>query len=170
MYEIRDGGVVVIFIERKDGCVIETLISTDDFDRVNEFKGKWHASLDKRNNSYYISGHQPKEKGGYEKIKIHRWITRCPKGLEVDHINHNTLDNTRENLRISTHMENMQNLRLSITNKSGHRGVSRRKNGKWVARVGLRGKRIHIGEFCDLNTAAEAAHQARIELMNGYPY
>lgn len=68
---------------------------------------------------------------------MHRLITGAPKGKDVDHVNHDTLDNRRANLRVGTHFENMQNSRASLTthcpaghpydernthvNKKGHR-------------------------------------------------
>ena len=42
---------------------------------------------------------------------LHRRITGAPKGLEVDHINRNPLDNRKSNLRVCTHAENMKNRR-----------------------------------------------------------
>jgi hypothetical protein len=45
---------------------------------------------------------------------VHRLITGCPKGLEVDHLNHDTLDNRRINLRCGTHKENMANGRFAL--------------------------------------------------------
>lgn len=44
-----------------------------------------------------------------KKIYLHRFLMDSPEGLIVDHINHQTLDNRRENLRVVTHSENMKN-------------------------------------------------------------
>jgi hypothetical protein len=61
-------------------------------------------------------------------IWIHRLITDCPKGMEVDHKNHNPLDNTRSNLRICTPFQNKCNKRINyrdINNGSIYRGISK---------------------------------------------
>ncbi|MCQ2574535.1 MAG: HNH endonuclease [Alphaproteobacteria bacterium] len=41
--------------------------------------------------------------------RLHRIITGCPDNMVVDHINHNTLDNRRCNLRVVTNRVNAQN-------------------------------------------------------------
>lgn len=75
---------------------------------------------------------------------LHRLIMECPKELTVDHINHNTLDNRRCNLRICTQFQNNQNkLRTKI------RPGVRKVNKKFVAYIN--GK--HLGTF---NTKEEA--------------
>ena len=55
-----------------------------------------------------------------KRIRLHRFITNCPKDKVVDHINHNTLDNRKCNLRICTRFENNQN---NSNNKTGQAGV-----------------------------------------------
>lgn len=47
-------------------------------------------------------------------IFLHRLITQCPDGFEVDHQNHDGLDNRRANLRVGTHAENMRNGKFAL--------------------------------------------------------
>jgi hypothetical protein len=58
-------------------------------------------------------------------VRLHRLLMNCPRNLVVDHINGDSLDNRRENLRICTSKENSQNRKMdSKRNKSGYKGVS----------------------------------------------
>jgi hypothetical protein len=148
-YEIR-GDVTTIFLKKQDGSVFETIISTSDLETLNKFPNTWFA---KRNNStrdFYARGHSPRGKNGERKtVLMHRWITNAPMDKVVDHINHNTLDNTKNNLRIVTPAENRQNLKgAQKQNKSGVRGVSWRSKDKvFVARIGINKKSIYLGSF-----------------------
>ena len=73
--------------------------------------------------------------------KLHRIIIACPMGYEIDHINHNKLDNRKSNLRIVTRSENQMN--KIITSNTGEFGIHLDKKG-WYnvvidgARVGMR--------------------------------
>jgi hypothetical protein len=55
-------------------------------------------------------------------VYLHRLLTECPDGLEVDHVNHNGLDNRRANLRVCTHTENMRNGKFALATQcpKGH--------------------------------------------------
>lgn len=63
------------------------------------------------------------------KVRLHRFITDCPKDMVVDHINGDTLDNRLCNLKITTQSENSKNRQDSmrydttIRNKTGYRGL-----------------------------------------------
>jgi len=63
----------------------------------------------------YTWSSTPNGVGGYyarnnnNKIYMHRLIMNAPNNTDVDHKNHNTLDNRRENLKIVTHQKNMEN-------------------------------------------------------------
>jgi hypothetical protein len=71
--------------------------------------------------------------------------------MEVDHINHDTLDNRRDNLRLATRSQNRTNSLKILRNTSGFIGVSRRFNG-WIARF----NDIHIGMYDTAEDAARA--------------
>lgn len=129
----------IMYVNRKNEQ-IEVLVDNDDIEKVISI-GAWHAISDKTLQvpSYYIA-HRFSD-GGV--IKLHRLITQCPKDKVVDHINHNTLDNRKCNLRVCTIFENQQNLRSC---KSGITGVYQRKNGRWVANISKNNKK-YIKEF-----------------------
>jgi hypothetical protein len=133
-------------------------------DKVNSYDCKWYSVWNKKTKSYYAIADRR-----YGITGLHRLITDCPKNLVVDHINHNTLDNTRKNLRNVTNSENMQNLRLYKTNTSGHRNVYFIK-GKWVVTMFVNGEKLKFGKFDadDLEQAVEVARRAREEFMPGY--
>ncbi len=84
-----------------------------------------------------------------------RLIMNCPKGKLVDHRNHDTLDNRKENLRICTHKENMQN-RISDKNSfSIYKGVYKTcTKNLFESSIGVNNKKIALGYF---KTEVEAA-------------
>jgi len=59
---------------------------------------------------------------------IHRIIMNCPPDKQIDHINHNPLDNRRENLRICTRRENALNRGRPKNSSTGFKGVHRYKD------------------------------------------
>lgn len=77
--------------------------------------------------------------------------------LEVDHINHDKLDNRRSNLRICNHAENGKNLSLKRNNTSGFPGVHFDKTRlKWVARIKVDYREKHLGRFGTIEEAIGA--------------
>lgn len=80
-----------------------TIIDDEDYERVS--RHKWHDTGE----GYIASWIGGKEK----QILLHRFILNPPNGKHIDHINHDTYDNTKENLRICTQKENAKN-RISI--------------------------------------------------------
>jgi hypothetical protein len=163
-YENR-GEFTTIFLCRKDGIELETLIDTEDLPRVKEYN--WLASWSPHSNSYYVRGYVYKN-GEKKDIAMHRLITDAPKHMLVDHVNHDTLDNRKINLRVVTRMENNQNLKGARRNNksSSIRGVSWHKHvGKWQVRVKVKGVYKNIGYFEELEVAAQKAEEARLEYM-----
>lgn len=101
--------------------------------------------------------------------RLHRFLMDPPGDMVVDHINHNKLDNRRENLRICTHQENDWNKPLKSTNSSGIIGVCWDKSrNKWLAQICINGKIIYLGHFTTKEEAAEVRKQAEIEYFGEY--
>ena len=124
-----------------------TLIDLEDVDKVKGYK--WCLK-----NSGHVHNHD---------IHLHRLIMDCPDDMVVDHINHNTLDNRKSNLRRWTQRQNMMNKKCT--------GVSwDNKSKKWRARITYKNKQIHLGMFDNKEEALEARRQAEIDLFGKYRY
>lgn len=84
-----------------------------------------------------------------------------PAGMEVDHINGDTLDNRIANLRLASHAQNGHNTGLRRNNKSGVKGVSWvASRQKWVATITENGKMRSLGRFEDFDDAVAARRTA----------
>jgi hypothetical protein len=82
-------------------------------------------------------------------------------GKEIDHIDGNGLNNTRLNLRVCSHRQNLQNRKISKRNTSGYKGVSwSSAANKWKASIKIGEKNTHIGLFTCLIKAAKAYDNA----------
>lgn len=164
-YEIR-GEVTAIIINSPKYGRQEAIISTSKLDRVKEFPNTWLVYYENHTKSLYVMGNAPKENGKRKSIYLHRWVTNSPDGMQVDHINHNSLENTDSNLRIVTLAENMQNKNTYTNNTSGVRGVIwDKESNKWYARVGVKNKKKSIGRFDTIEEAEKAVIEARKKYM-----
>jgi hypothetical protein len=86
----------------------------------------------------------------------------------VDHINGETTDNRRENLRLVHYSHNRQNSKLDRRNTSGFRGVHWNSACKcWTARLRILKKSIFLGYFADKEQAARAYDNAAKEQDQG---
>lgn len=84
----------------------------------------------------------------------------------VDHIDHDTLNNTRNNLRFCTSAENQQNQKLLITNTSGVRGVFWDKSKRrWRAEMIVNKRKYRFGLFKEFQQAEAAIIEARAKMM-----
>lgn len=86
---------------------------------------------------------------------------------DVDHINHDTLNNTGENLREVTHAQNQQNKKGPYSNsKSGIRGVVwDKKKLLWIAQIMPNGKFLYRKMFKNIEDANIAVKGARKILL-----
>lgn len=89
--------------------------------------------------------------------KFHQYLFRYSGGLEVDHINLDTLDNRRCNLRLCTHQQNQINQPLQRNNTSGVSGVRYyAPRQKYVARIKICQQDIHLGYYKTMLEATQA--------------
>lgn len=137
-YEFR-GGTVAIFLDHKDGSHTETIIDAADFDLVQRsISGKVFRSTKTPCGGYALFSN-----GG----KLHRLILGEPPNTlrdVPDHINRNSLDNRRSNLRWVTHQENIKNRRPEVMEKIKRCAQER---GLWMKRargihIEMRGSRL----------------------------
>ena len=143
------------------------LIDDDDFDYLNQWS--WYAS--KHRNSFRA---MRKDIGG-KTIFMHRVIMNTPLDLQVDHKDHDTLNNQKFNLRNCTSSQNQQN-RTSKYGSSIYRGVFwYKRDRKWAARIKVKDKygwesRIHLGHFKNEKDAALAYNIVAIKYHGEFAY
>ncbi len=92
-------------------------------------------------------------------VRLHRFLLGVTKGLTVDHVDGNGLNNLRSNLRISTQTQNSRNRRKIKKKTSKYKGVHVRDNGKFRATIRVNRKLINIGTFTDEIEAAVAYNE-----------
>jgi hypothetical protein len=130
---------------------------------------KWFACWDPKTKSFYAARNvrienDPKRR--QKRLMMHNAVLKVPSGFIVDHRNHDTLDNTRLNLRAATAGQNAANMRRAATS-SGVRGVYWHKRDKrWTAGIGHGKKLINLGYFKTLEEAVEA-RRAAVEKFHG---
>lgn len=107
----------ICLYDKQQNVVAKTKIDLDDIEKCRQYK--WYLKVSNKNKLYV------QQRVG--RIQLSHIITgfNKEKGFEIDHINGDTLDNRKENLRIVTHQHNMMNQRvLPSNNTSGTIGVT----------------------------------------------
>jgi len=138
------------------------LIDDSDFELIKDYS----LSLFKYRNNLYIRTSWINGK----RFLLHRFIMNAPDNLMVDHINHNTLDNRRSNLRICTNQENRQNsIKHKISKRCKYKGVYRMSDeGKYYATIRFENKNIYLGTFENIIDAAKSYNKSAIEFFGEY--
>lgn len=132
-----------------------------DADVAVDHRFNWCAQLNIYTKTHYAARKTSRfDDGGSRNAWMHREIMGAPGNLQVDHVNGNTLDNRRCNLRLATISQNGMNKKMRSDNSSGLKGVYlHRGTGKWAAEVRVMGKKVYLG----IHATKELAHQAVTE-------
>ena len=148
------------------------LVDDADYPLVGCYK--WYAKQMGCRGKFYVvrktsRKNNPEHKQGM--LFLHRvllGLDRHDKSA-VDHINGDTLDNRRCNLRYATWAQNNYNVGLRKDNTSGYKGVRLFRGGRrWAATIGYNGKNKHLGYFDTKEQAAEAYNKAALELFGAF--
>lgn len=131
-----------------------SLVDDVDYEFLNQFK--WHC-VPGRYTWYAVRGVGPH--GKQKKIYMQHTILNTPKGMTIDHLNKNGLDNRKRNLRICTKSQNSHNYKTPRNNTSGVKGVFLDRK-KWRAAIRINYKRIYLGSFLTLEEAKKAYKEA----------
>lgn len=125
------------------------LVDYEDFEKISKYS--WCVSK----TGYAVANINGKV------TKMHRYILGITNPeIVIDHINHNTLDNRKNNLRICTNKENSRNAKIGKNNKTGFIGISIAYNGKYRARIMVDRKEIALGHYTNIEDAIAAREKA----------
>jgi len=139
---------------------IWTILDEEDYYRLRSFKWIVHGSGRSGENLYAVR-FKLVEPYKTTLVSMHREIMKPTDNRFVDHINCNSLDNRRSNLRFVTRTQNGQNRRKKKNTTSRFVGVNFSKpESKWRCRISYQGKRIQLGRFASEIAAARAYDQA----------
>lgn len=130
------------------------IVDDDDFENINQYKWYVAKHTDTRFYAVRMFGHGVKKR---RRVYLHHFILGKPdKGLVIDHINRNSLDNRKENLRIVT--QRLNSVNWDRPRKSKYYGVTWcKQHNRWKARARTEnGKEKHLGFFKDDKEAHKA--------------
>lgn len=137
------------------------IFDIDDFEKVSKYH--WYEE----NNGYIRSSGKKKE----DKIFLHRLIMGLPDDMNTDHINHDTFDNRKSNLRVVTTSQNAMNSIKRSNNTSGATGVVWVKNrNNWKAEIKVNNNTIYLGSFEKFEDAIKIRKDAEEKYFGKFSY
>lgn len=159
-FSFGDSAMKRINISTKTHPNTFTLVDDTDFEWLSQWK--WTAVK-------LRAGIRAIRKSHNKVLYMHRFITNCPKGLDVDHKNHIGIDNQRHNLRKCTRSQNLQNSRKAKGCSSQFKGVCwSKKSKKWQVALMFNGKLYRLGYFTNETEAGKAYDKKAIELFEEF--
>lgn len=152
--KVLDEYAIIVLYDKDANPIAEALIDKADIELVKN--SKWCVNK----NNYVKNSKQE---------YLHRVILN-EQDLYIDHINGNTLDNRRSNLRICSNADNLKHrVNLPKNNTSGILGVRFREDrNKWYAEIQYNGHKVNLGSYKDKEDAVKARLDAEIKYFGEY--
>ena len=148
------------------------IVDDEDYARLKHFN--WYIKRNINNKLY--AARSLRCNGWSRQVYLHHEVLgmiSAPPGKVVDHINGNTLDCTRSNLRICTWAENMRNRPSKKNTRSKYKGVKVRKcksGYRYQARINFEKKYYYLGSFKDEYSAMAAYNVMAVKLHGRFAY
>jgi len=150
----------------------ETIIDDEDYDLIKEFSWRVFKKEEKQGLIYFHAATRRDPVTYKQKdLRLHRLIMGCVvgDGIYIDHINHNTLDNRKCNLRKTDAGGNVRNSRKNTRNTSGYKGVFFfKRDSIYKAGIKYNGTSYNIGSSTDIIEAARLYDMMAIRLFGEY--
>lgn len=142
-------------------------VDDEDYDELS--RSNWTADWNKKTSSFYARtcvkiGRQHKH------VRMHRIIMKTPIGMKCDHIDHDTLNNQKANLRNCTNSQNMMNRKgATMHSKTGVLGVSP-FHGKFRAFISdpVTHENIYLGTFKTIEEATATRKEAEVKYYGDF--
>lgn len=156
------GDIALVECYDQHGYITRYFIcDADDIDIVK--KCKWRI-VHKKDGDYAVTGNQNSRKAYFHEDVL----GYIPDGYEGDHKNKDTLDNRRNNLRIATSSQQKVNQRTRSDNKSGFRGICKRKQGDYMIDFVYEKKRVYFEKFSKLEEAVYVRYNMELAIYPEY--
>lgn len=156
---IESDEISLIFIK---GIAIK--VDTDNLDLIRQYS--WHIKKSKDSKDYVRASFT--ENGKTKRITLHRLIMNAKSDEMIDHIDGNTMNNMKCNLRKCNKNQNMWNRQKHKTAQSIFKGVRITEYGTYRARISYNNKRMELGTFKTESEAAKAYDKKAKELFGEF--
>lgn len=140
------------------------LVDEQDWESVKHLK--WNVHIMQKGYQYVYTFQKVNNKR--KMLYLHRIIADSGTFLFIDHVNGNTLDNRRSNLRVSTNKQNQWNQKR-VRGIVPYKGVTF-ENGAYRSRIRINGEKKSLGRFKTAIEASNAYNQASLELHGSYSH
>lgn len=161
IYRISGNTVYIDCFGIKGHLTGTILIDKEDLEKVSVYK--WHIEHSRKTVDYAQISLPGKT------LRLHRLIMQTD--LQIDHINHNGLDNRKCNLRICTNQENNFNKNHNRNPKSGYTGIRyNEKADSYYVRIMVNKKEISLGHYKTLEEALLARKNGELTYFGEFTY